>query len=271
MMTTHAVAPPRDEPQVGHKHLAREGFVSPEKWEEAASFAPPLVESPSVPDRPQRGREFVSLRTRPAPPLLSGSILELSSTHPGRRTIDFFLSLVIHGAVLLALALIPLYFTDVIDLNQFTQTLLAPPPPPPPPPAPVVAQARPRTIPKRVLSPGGKLTAPTVIPRTVAMLHEEPLPPDDGLSALGGVPGGIPGGQAGGVLGSILSSRQTTAPPPPRASGNRAPLRVGGRVKRPQPIFTPQPDYPVLAMQSLVEGDVIIDAVIGTDGNVVEI
>ena len=45
---------------------------------------------------------------------------------------------------------------------------------------------------------------------------------------------------------------------------------VGGRVKAPQPLSTPQPQYPSLARGARIEGDVIIDAVIDTTGNVVE-
>ncbi len=269
-MTTPTVAPPSDNRHAGHNHLVREGFGPAQERDEEASLRPPLVEFPQVPIRPQRDTELVSLRARPAPQLFSGSLLELSSTRPGRRAMDFFLSVLIHGSLLVALVLIPLYFTEAIDLKQFTQTLLVAPPPPPPPPAtPVITQAR--AIPKRVLTSGGKLISPTVIPQRVAILNEEPLPPDVGPSVPGGVPGGIPGGQAGGVLGSILSSGQTTVAPPPTPSAHKAPLRVGGRVKRPQRIFAPQPPYPVLARQAKVEGDVVIDAIIGADGNVVEI
>jgi len=72
--------------------------------------------------------------------LFSETLLEMSSTRPQRRTADLFMSMLFHTLVLLALLLPPLYFTNTIDLRQFSQTfLVTPPPPPPPPPAPTAA------------------------------------------------------------------------------------------------------------------------------------
>lgn len=105
------------------------------------------------------------------------------------------------------------------------------------------------------------------------MLKEEPLPDDPGaMGVIGGVPGGVPGGQMGGVLGGIIGgvAGQSQLPPPPKAVASKAPIRVGGRVKAPLPISTPQPQYPALARGAKIEGDVVIDAVIDTTGNVVE-
>jgi protein TonB len=123
---------------------------------------------------------------------------------------------------------------------------------------------------KRVFrSATGGIIAPTVIPEKIAILKEEPLPPDI-VGVTGGVPGGVPGGQAGGVLGSILQDASRMAPPAPRPLERSAPVRVGGRVQPPRPIFTPQPIYPALAKQTKVQGDVRIDAVIDEQGNIVE-
>ena len=134
----------------------------------------------------------------------------------------------------------------------------------------MIARTRPLT--KRVLTVGGKLLAPSVIPDKVVMLHEKPLPPEidsADMGVMGGVPGGVPGGQPGGVLGSFLSGMQKAAPAPSGVA-HRAPVRVGGRVKPPRKIFAPSPDYPPLARQARVEGVVVVDAVIDVSGNVVE-
>jgi protein TonB len=201
------------------------------------------------------------------------SLLEMSTTRPKKRVIDFIASIFAHTLVLSILILLPLYFTEAIDLKQFTQTLLvAPPPPPPPPPPASPAVAKIRQAPKRVFTSAGKLLAPMAIPQRVAMLKEEPIPDDPGVvGVIGGVPGGVPGGQMGGVLGGIIGGvRGQSLPPPPKAAAPKAPIRVGGRVKAPRPISTPQPLYPVLARGAKIEGDVVIDAVIDTTGNVVE-
>jgi periplasmic protein TonB len=47
-------------------------------------------------------------------------------------------------------------------------------------------------------------------------------------------------------------------------------LRVGGRIKAPRQIVKATPTYPILARQAKVQGVVSIDAVIDTNGNVVE-
>lgn len=197
------------------------------------------------------------------------ALLEASSTRhrfSGRRV---FYSIAIHTLVLMALILPPLFFTDTLNLKQFTQTLLVAPPPPPPPPAPqAIVKA---AVSKRVFTNAGKLMAPTAIPQKIAMLKEEPIDPDMGAGAAGGVPGGVPGGQLGGVIGGIISdaSRKASVAPPPSAQ-NRAPVRVGGHVRAPRLITKVAPAYPPLARQTRVQGDVTVDAVIDTAGNVVD-
>jgi protein TonB len=201
--------------------------------------------------------------------LFSEALLEMSSTRQPRRTADLFMSILLHTLILLVLLLPPLYFTETIDLKGFAQTfLVAPPPPPPPPPmAQTVAKAGP--TPRRVFTSAGKLLAPSSIPQKIAMLKEEPLPPDLGTGVAGGVPGGVPGGQLGGAIGSILSGASRIPLPTP-TSQPRAPIRVGGRVRPPRPLVQAAPVFPILAKQTKLEGNVSIDAVIDTEGNVVE-
>ncbi|HET9802988.1 MAG TPA: TonB family protein [Candidatus Acidoferrum sp.] len=211
----------------------------------------------------------VPMKPAPEPKLFAEALLELSPTRPKSNGKRVFYSVLIHTLVLLALILPPLYFTDTINFKQFTQTMLvAPPPPPPPPPAP---QALVKAVPpKHVFTNAGKLVAPTVIPQKIAMIKEEQLEPDLGGVA-GGVPGGVPGGQMGGVLGGIISdaSRKTAIAPAPVQ--NKTPLRVGGRIKPPRILSRINPNYPPLARQTRIQGDVVLDAVIDTEGNVVQL
>ena len=200
--------------------------------------------------------------------LFSEALLEMSSTRNPRRAVDVFMSLFIHVLVLLAVILPSLYFTDTIDLKKFTATfLVGPPPPPPPPMAQNVVKAAP--TPRRVFLSQGKLLAPTSIPQKIAMLKEEPPAPDIGAGGEGGVPGGVPGGQFGGVIGGIIAGAAHTNVLAPFAAP-RAPFRVGGRIKPPHPVVQTAPVYSILARQTMQEGIVTIDAVIDTEGNVVE-
>ena len=198
------------------------------------------------------------------------AMLENSPTRPPRRVADFVVSGTLQVLLLLVLLVVPLYFSEAIDFHQVNATLLAPPPPAaaPPPPA---ASARSVVPNRRALSLAGKLMAPRVIPHQVARLSEEPDASDLAVAIApgDGVPGGVPGGQLGGVIGGALSVAVPPAPTP-IDSAPKGPIRAGGKVKAPRLIFGPDPVYPLLARQARVSGAVVIDAVIDTQGNVVE-
>jgi len=204
--------------------------------------------------------------------LFSEALLEMSSTHQPRQITDLFVSILLHTLILLALVLPSLYFTETIDLKGFAQTFLVAPAPPPPPPPMAQTTAKAAVVPRRLFTSGGKLAAPSFIPQKIAILKEEPLPPDISGGVAGGVAGGVPGGQLGGVIGGIISgaSRTNIPLPAPSTSELRAPIRVGGRVRPPRPVVQTAPVYPTLARQAKLEGIVSIDAVIDTEGNVVE-
>ena len=216
-----------------------------------------------------------AIRLRPVVPvplcgrnLFSETLLEASSTRHSSRGSKLLSSISLHILVLLALVVPSLYFTDTLDLTHFTQTfLVAPPPPPPPPPAPK-AVVKSAATPRRMLLSSGKLIAPTAVPSKIVILKEEPLPPEIG----NGVAGGVPGGQLGGVIGGVISeaSRTNLPMPVPATLQSRAPIRVGGHIRPPRLLAKVSPVYPPLARQTRVQGIVSIDAVIDTEGNVVE-
>ncbi|MGD0956974.1 MAG: energy transducer TonB [Candidatus Acidiferrales bacterium] len=191
-------------------------------------------------------------------------MLEIPSQHGRRNPLDWAVSLIAHIIIVAAVVLAPFFFTQVLDLRSFQTTfLVAPAPPAAPPPPAAQMQKLTRPLPRVLLT--SHLTAPTVIPARIQIVHDE-APPDVGA---GGVIGGIPGGQTGGVLGGIIGgmadARAAIPPPPP----SRKIVRVGGDVKQPQPISTPPPAYPAVARAAKIEGVVIIDAVIDEQGNVV--
>jgi len=199
------------------------------------------------------------------------AMLETPFCKPVRRSpLDWGVSLVLHIIIVSIVVLIPLYYTQSLDLRGFTTTFLVGPPPPPPP-APPAAQKIVRSAPTEKLLKAGKLMSPVAIPKKIAMLKEAPNPPDtsaDGV--IGGVPGGIPGGSAGGVLGGIIGGAAKSifaspAPPPP----TKRIVQVGGQVKPPRVIFQNDPVYPPIARATHVQGTVRIEAIIDEGGNVV--
>jgi periplasmic protein TonB len=168
--------------------------------------------------------------------------------------------------------LIPLIYTDTLPSTQLTSFLTAPPPPPPPPPPAAAAPVKiVRQIPRQF--DAGRLMAPKSIPKEIAMIKEEEMPPPSaGGGVVGGV-GGVPGGMPGGVVGSIISSiPQVAAPPPPvvKAAAPAVPqrIRVGGNVQEARLSKRVVPVYPPLARSARVSGVVRFSAVIGVDGRI---
>jgi protein TonB len=183
-------------------------------------------------------------------------------------------------ALLLACAVLaPLVSPQVLPRTRALITLLAAPAPPPPPPKGSVDRPRAARAPVEQLQQirAGQLIAPVRIPPRAAMI-EDPPPEVSGY----GVAGGIPGGARDGVLGSVLSEAARTAPPVRAAEPAAAPvtnaapteplrLKTGGLVQLARPIHRVEPQYPALARQARISGEVELAGVIGTDGRIHEL
>jgi periplasmic protein TonB len=189
-----------------------------------------------------------------------------------RKTWTVMISFIAQMFVLGIAILIPMIYFDALPKSQLTSFLVAPPPPPPPPPPPAAAPKVIKVIPRQF--DAGRLMAPKVVPKEIAMIKEEELPPPSAGGVVGGVPGGVPGGTAGGVIGGIIGSVPTAAPPPPpppvKVEKPVTPqrIRVGGNVQQAKLIRQPKPIYPPLAKQARISGVVRLNAIIGKDGTI---
>jgi protein TonB len=175
-------------------------------------------------------------------------------------------------------AIIPMIWFDVLPSATLQSFLVAPPPPPPPPPPPAAAPPVKvvKVIPRQF--DAGKLMAPKVVPKEVAQIKEEELPPPTSgvAGVVGGVPGGVAGGTPGGVLGGIIGSVPSAAPPPPPPPEKKeAPkpvtpqrIKVGGNVQSAKLVRQPRPVYPPLAKQARISGVVRLSAIISKDGTI---
>jgi protein TonB len=122
----------------------------------------------------------------------------------------------------------------------------------------------------------GRLMAPKTIPKEIAIIKEDELPPPAAAAGVvGGVPGGVPGGTVGGVIGGIIGSVPSAAPPPPpppqveeKKPATPQRIRVGGNVQAAKLIRQPKPVYPPLARQARIQGTVRFTAIIGKDGTI---
>src|SRR5579872_2112136 len=132
------------------------------------------------------------------------------------------------------LIILPMIFFEQLPGAQLLTSLVAPPPPAAAAPVKVV-----KVIPRQF--DAGKLMAPKVIPKEVATIKEEELPPPtSGVGGVvGGVPGGVAGGTPGGVLGGIIGSVPSAAPPPPPPPAKKEEkaatpqrIKIGGSVQQ---------------------------------------
>lgn len=171
--------------------------------------------------------------------------------------------------------LIPMIYFDALPKSQLTSFLVAPPPPPPPPPPPAAAPVKAVKIIPRQFD-AGRLMAPKAIPKEIAVIKEEELPPPSaGGGVVGGIAGGVAGGGVGGVIGGIISSVPQAAPPPPPPPKKEEVkavvpqrIRVGGNVQQALLVRSPKPVYPPLAKQARISGTVKLSAIISKDGTI---
>src|SRR5215218_998749 len=100
----------------------------------------------------------------------------VESGNQTRKGASVLISFLVQLALVVVFVLIPLIFTDSLPRTQLTSFLVAPPPPPPPPPPPAAAPVKVvKVIPRQF--DANRLMAPKVIPKTVADIKEEELPP----------------------------------------------------------------------------------------------
>ena len=192
--------------------------------------------------------------------MFEDSLIESGGRLKTKRGLTTAISFLFEVMLLGVMILIPLLFTDALPKTQLMTLIVAPPPPPPPPPP----AAAPVHIVKQIQTEiiNGQLRTPTKIPKKIEMIKEDEAPPPVMAGVVGGVPGGVPGGQMGGVIGGIISS--TPVAVPKVAAPTR--VRVSQGVTEGMVLRRVQPNYPPLARQARIQGDVVLQAEISKDG-----
>jgi len=199
---------------------------------------------------------------RRSPILFQSLVVTEREKHAGRTTTTLVISILLHSALILAVAILPLLFYDALPSQEslkafFVAPLEVAPPPPPPPPPPAGARTVVKAAPKIDMQQPQGFVAPIEVPTEIR--------PEEGLDlgVEGGVPGGVEGGVPGGVVGGVVGGLPSEAPPPPAKV-----VRIGGQIKEPKRIRYVQPTYPDLAVQSRVSALVILEAEVDTRGYV---
>lgn len=178
-------------------------------------------------------------------------------SHRGWTTLASF---ALQALVVGCLLILPLLYTQGLPrLTLLVPQLLAPAPPPSPAPPPRIASSAVRSN-----MMGIRLVSPSQIPPTVNMLTETALPPpmaDPNMIGISHGTGDTSG--RGNVLEAILGYRQVLAPPP--VAEHRPPT---SHMMEGNLILRVQPDYPSLARQVRVQGQVVLRAIISREGTI---
>jgi len=226
--------------------------------------APPAGVGAAVLPRP--GLEMAAGEARV---MFSDSLLEFGPQRKRRffaTTTSFLFNCVALGVLLI----MPLVFTETLPKAQLLTFLVAPPPPPPPPPPAAEAVQRIVHQIQTDLLTTGQLRTPSKIPTKVQMIKEDEAPPPMAATGgvVGGVPGGIPGGSVGGVIGGIISATNSMAAVPKFVPQTPQRVRISQGVTKGLLIHRVEPTYPPLARAARVQGEVVLSAIINTNGEI---
>lgn len=191
-------------------------------------------------------------------PDLFRQVVEVRPSAATSRLSALPVSILVHALVLAALVVIPLLASDVLPMVRGTDILTMPVvlrPSPPPGPAKVARRA---PMAESLAASAAPVDVPNGIGRE-PMLATTTLVDASAPNLTGSIPGtGLPGG---------IDTAGTETPPPIRPA---APVRVSTLLRPPVKIRDVSPVYPDPARLARVEGLVVIEAVIGPTGEVVD-
>lgn len=199
-------------------------------------------------------------RAAPSPPRTSGPVPDLELRPVDTRSPAglglISISSLLHAALALAVVVVPILAGGPLPAPASRVRVFFAEPmtlAPPPPPAAAARATRPRTEPPSAPS----LTVPTVVPENV--VPEAALP-----GSASEEPGGVEGGVPGGVVGGIVEALPEAALPPPKL------VHAGGAIREPTKVKHVNPVYPEVAARAMVQGNVVVELQINTEGRVTE-
>ena len=175
-----------------------------------------------------------------------GEVVHPSVRVGSRKWYTVPLSVFTHAIALGALIVAPLLATGQLPMPRTFIDVFLPPEPPLPPDVPVV-DVTPPPAPEIDLN---RNAAPIDAPEGL-----KPEPPPRLAPIVGGL---VPTAPSFGNVTTIVAPR--VAP--------KAPVRVGGDIRRPERTKYVDPLYPPIAKAARVSGSVIIEATIGMDGSI---
>jgi periplasmic protein TonB len=197
--------------------------------------------------------------------MLEDSVFESARRRAKRSPLTITYSVLIHGAAIGVLILVPLLQMQAVPIPRLDALL--------PPPhfiktdeIPVV-KAMP--APRELVPDPDAVIAPTVLPSEIARIVE--APPAVSLD----VPQSGRGASIRSIFTEAISKPEETLPPPPKPpepepapARDEQPVRVSGGVQQALLIRQVLPTYPQLALQARIQGVVVLDAIINKEGTI---
>jgi len=193
--------------------------------------------------------------------MFEDSLLESGNRFKTKRGATTALSVALQSLLLGAMVLLPLIYIEALPRFQMLGALPTPPPAAPPRGAPTPRQP---TAPVISEFHDGRLLTPIRIPPHALAVEDAEAPSTSGPGVPWGVVGSPGPNDSSNPLVSILTPH--AAPPPPEPRAER--IIVSRGVTEGHLIRRVAPEYPALARQGRIEGDVLIRAVIGRDGSI---
>ncbi|MFY0562861.1 energy transducer TonB [Archangium lansingense] len=205
------------------------------------------------------------------------SVLERGQGPRSRIGLGVVISIVLHAGVLVLVV----WFSSrspqeekammVTLLETRGPSMAAPPPPPPPPPPPAHKKTptrkpvakKPDVIARSEQLPQEKQPEMKLAP-TAREEEEEEASAEAEEGVEGGVEGGVPGGEIGGVVGGVIGGALGGQV---GGTGTGVPSFSTG-MTRPKKLSGPQPQYTREALETHVQGLMIVKCVITTEGRV---
>jgi len=198
--------------------------------------------------------------------MLEASLFESQSSKKTRNPLTMVVSVIAHVVTVGILILLPLVRIEAlivppIDMSMWLPHIEASKPV-------QVFSAQPDRVEKFIRVDPSALTSPFVIPEKIAFVDEPPVP----IPGLVGAPAdGNVGSSLIGLIGRQPEIEPPSVPPPSQQPPTPPTLktelfRQGGDVQAANLIYQVKPVYPPIAIQTRVQGAVVLEAIISKEG-----
>jgi periplasmic protein TonB len=197
--------------------------------------------------------------------MFEDSLFASNSVSSPRRGWTALVSFFVQTLFIAVLIALPLLFTEALPLTHLTDYLTVPPSAAPPDTAQVVHNA---THPPDSNMDQGHLLQPRVIPPNVIHVTDERPP----VSALSDPDGGIygspgPSNPGNNTIATLLNNMHPSSVHP-TLERPKKPVPISTGVSQGLLLRQVKPVYPPIALAAHVQGEVILQAVIGKDGTI---